>query len=80
MGRSQAGLDSWKDKHNEIEIEQTRVDADLEHLVSLCFSELGETIESVCLDSVETLEPEVLEERDREYVELRQKLGLDGQC
>lgn len=71
-------LDSWKDRHNEREIEKTRVDADIEHLVSLCFSELGETIESVCLDSFETLTPEALEESEAEYQELRQKLDSMG--
>ena len=75
---ARGGLDSWKDRHNEREIEKTRVDADIEHLVSLCLSELGETIESVCLDSFETLTPEALEEYEGEYQELRQKLDSMG--
>ena len=75
---ARGGLDSWKDRHNEREIEKTRVDADIEHLVSLCFSELGETIESVCLDSFETLSPEALEEYEGGYQELRQKLDSMG--
>ncbi len=75
---ARGGLDSWKDRHNEREIEKTRVDADIEHLVSLCFSELGETIESVCLDSFETLTPEALEESEADYQELRQKLDSMG--
>ena len=71
-------LDGWKDRHNELDIEKTQIDADLKHLVSLCFSELGETIESVCLDSFETLTSEELEERDNEYQELRRKLDSMG--
>ena len=75
---ARGGLDAWKDRHNEREIEKTRVDADIEHLVSLCFSELGETIETVCLDSFETLTPEALEEYEGGCQELRQKLDSMG--
>jgi chromosome segregation protein len=71
-------LDGWKDKHNEREIERTEVDSDMKHLVNLCFSELGEPIESVCLDSFETLTPEELEEHDDEYQQLRQRIESIG--
>ena len=75
---ARAVLDGWKDRHNQLDIEKTQIDADLKHLVSLCFSELGENIESVCLDSFETLTPEELEERDSEYQELRRKIDSIG--
>ncbi len=71
-------LDGWKDRHNQLDIEKTQIDSDLKHLVSLCFSELAETIESVCLDSFETLTSEELEERDNEYQELRRKVDSMG--
>ncbi len=71
-------LDGWKDKHNEREIERTAVDSDIKHLVTLCSSELGESIESVCLDSFETLTPEELEEHDDEYQQLRQRVESIG--
>ncbi len=73
-----AALDGWKDRHNQLDIEKTQIDADMKHLVSLCFSELGESIESVCLDSFETLGPEELEARDSEYQELRRKIDSIG--
>ena len=75
---ARAALDGWKDRHNQLEIEKTQIDADLNHLVSLCFSELGESIESVCLDTFETLGPEQLEERDSEYQDLRGKIDSIG--
>ncbi len=75
---ARAELDGWKDKHNEIEIERTQVDSDIKHLVSLCFSELGESIESVCLDSFVTLTPEELEEHDNEFQQLRQRIESIG--
>ena len=53
--RREALLTSWKDRHNALEIEKTQVEADLKHLASSCFSELNETIESVCLKYFETL-------------------------
>src|SRR5262249_31023276 len=42
-------LDSWKDRHNALEIEKTQVESDLKHLAETCIHELNETIEAVCL-------------------------------
>ncbi len=75
---ARTALDEWKDHHNQLDIEKTQIDADLKHLASLCFSELAETIESVCLDSFETLTPEELEDRDSEYQSLRRKIDSIG--
>jgi chromosome segregation protein len=71
-------LDAWKDRHNQLEIEKTQVDSDLKHLASSCFSELGETIESVCIRVFETLPDEELEIREQEYRELREKIESMG--
>ena len=73
-----AALDGWKDRHNQLDIEKTQIDADLKHLSSLCFSELAESLESVCLDSFETLMPDELERRDTEYQDLRRKIDSMG--
>ena len=75
---ARADLDRWKDRHNQLDIEKTQIDADLKHLISLCFSELAESIESLCLDNFETLTPEELAERDLEYQELRRKIDSIG--
>ena len=71
-------LTSWKDRNNELEIEKTQVEADLKHLAGSCFSELNETIESVCLKYFETLPPEELEVREQEYREIREKMDSMG--
>ena len=76
--QARAALDSWKDRHNQLDIEKTGIDADIKHLASLCSSELGRSLESVCLDSFETLTPEQLEEYDQEYQELRHKIDSMG--
>ena len=70
--------DLWKDKDNKLQIERTEIDSDLKHLISMCRSELGESIESVCLDSFATLSEEELEAYDLDYQELRQKLDSMG--
>jgi chromosome segregation protein len=75
---SRAGLDAWKDRHNALEIERTRVDSDLKHLASSCWSELNETIEAVCLKSFDVLAPEQLELQEREYEEIREKMESMG--
>jgi chromosome segregation protein len=75
---SRALLDSWKDRHNALEIEKTQVDSDLKHLSETCFHELNETIESVCLKSFDTLPPGELEAREHEYKELRDKIDAIG--
>src|SRR5262249_52073242 len=54
-------LDSWKDRHNALEIEKTQVDSDLKHLSESCLHELGESIESVCLKYFDALPPMELE-------------------
>src|SRR5262249_393579 len=66
-------LDTWKDRHTALEIEKTQIDSDLKHLASSCWSELNETIESVCLRYFEPLVAEVLEVREQEYREIREK-------
>ena len=71
-------LDSWKDRHNALEIEKTQVDSDLKHLAESCLSELSETIESVCLKYFESLPPTELEARENEYRELREKADSMG--
>ena len=71
-------LDGWKDRHNQLEIENNQIESDLKHLTSLCMSELGESIESVCLDSFETLPAEELAERDAEYLTLRARVDSMG--
>jgi chromosome segregation protein len=75
---SRSALDAWKDRHNALEIEKTKVDSDLKHLASTCWSELNETIESVCLKSFETLPVEELELREKEYTEIREKMDSMG--
>ena len=75
---SRSALDAWKDRHNALEIEKTKVDSDLKHLASTCWSELNETIESVCLKSFETLPIEELELREKEYAEIREKMDSMG--
>lgn len=69
-------LDTWKDRHTALEIEKTQVDSDLKHLSSSCWSELNETIESVCLKYFEPLPAEDLSLREQEYKEVREK--MDG--
>jgi len=71
-------LDSWKDRHNALEIEKTQVESDLKHLSSSCFSELAEPIESICLTYFQALPPEELELREQEYRELREKIESMG--
>jgi chromosome segregation protein len=75
---SRNALDAWKDRHTALEIERTKVDSDLKHLTSTCWSELNETIESVCLKSFETLPVEELELREKEYAEIREKMDAMG--
>ena len=75
---SRSALDAWKDRHTALEIERTKVDSDLKHLSSFCWSELNETIEAVCLKSFETLPLEELELREREHEEIREKLESMG--
>jgi chromosome segregation protein len=71
-------LDSWKDRHNALEIEKTQVESDLKHLAESCVHELSETIESVCLKYFEALPPTELEAREQEYRELRDKMESMG--
>ena len=71
-------LDTWKDRHTALEIEKTQVDSDLKHLTSTCWSELNETIESVCLRFFEPLRAEDLELREQEYKEVREKMDSMG--
>ena len=71
-------LDSWKDRHNALEIQRTEVDSDLKHLAETCIHELSETIESVCLNYFEALPPTELETHEHEYRELREKLDSMG--
>jgi chromosome segregation protein len=75
---TRALLDSWKDRHNALEIERTQVGSDLKHLAESCVHELNETIESVCLDYFEALPPADLEARETEYRELRGKMESMG--
>ena len=75
---SRAALDAWKDRHNALEIERTKVDSDLKHLASSCWSELNETIEAVCLKSFEVLPPEQLELQEKEYEEIRERMESMG--
>jgi chromosome segregation protein len=75
---SRSALDAWKDRHTALEIERTKVDSDLKHLSSLCWSELNETIEAVCLKSFETLPAEELELREKEHEEIRERLESMG--
>ena len=71
-------LDTWKDRHTELEIEKTQVDSDLKHLASSCWSELNETIETVCLKYFEPLSAEDLELREQEFKEVREKMDAMG--
>jgi chromosome segregation protein len=75
---TRALLDSWKDRHNALEIEKTQVESDLKHLAETCIHELNETIESVCLKYFEALPPTELEIREQEYRELRDKIDSMG--
>jgi chromosome segregation protein len=75
---SRAALDAWKDRHNALEIERTKVDSDLKHLASSCWSELNETIEAVCLKSFDVLPPEQLEVLEKEYEEIRERMESMG--
>jgi chromosome segregation protein len=71
-------LATWKDRHTALEIEKTQVDSDLKHLASSCWSELNETIESVCLRCFEPLSAEDLELREQEYKDVREKMDAMG--
>jgi chromosome segregation protein len=71
-------LDTWKDRHTALEIEKTQIDSDLKHLASSCWSELGDTIESVCLKYFEPLPAEDLELREQEYKEVRERMDSMG--
>ncbi|MBI2150816.1 MAG: AAA family ATPase [Acidobacteria bacterium] len=71
-------LDTWKDRHNALEIEKTQVDSGLKHLAEACIHELNETIEAVCLKFFEPLPPGELEAREQEYRELREKTESMG--
>jgi len=71
-------LDSWKDRHNVLEIEKAQVDSDLKHLSETCINELNETIESVCLNFFEALPPGELEIREQEFRDLRDKIDSMG--
>jgi chromosome segregation protein len=75
---TRALLDSWKDRHNALEIEKTQVESDLKHLAESCIHELNETIEAVCLKFFEALPPTELEAREREYRDLREKMDSMG--
>jgi chromosome segregation protein len=75
---TRALLDSWKDRHNALEIEKTQVESDLKHVSSLCFSELNETIESICLTYFFPLSQEELDLREQEYRELRERVEAMG--
>lgn len=75
---ARSALDAWKDRRNTAEIRRAEIDSDLRHLVSSCQSELGEPIESVCLDTFETLGPEELEAYEEEHRALRQRLDAMG--
>ena len=76
--QTRAYLDTWKDRHTALEIEKTQVDSDLKHLASTCWSELNETIETVCLKFFEPLSPEDLALREQEYTEVREKMDAMG--
>ena len=71
-------LDSWKDRHTAFEIEKTQVESDLRHLSESCFHELNETIEAVCIKYFEALPPTLLESREQEYHELRERIDSMG--
>src|SRR5262249_11906521 len=75
---TRALLDSWKDRHNGLEIERTQVESDLKHLAESCIHELNETIEAVCLKYFEALPPTELEVQEQEYRELRDKIDSMG--
>src|SRR5262249_23663038 len=75
---TRALLDSWKDRHNALEIEKTQIESDLKHLSESCIHELNETIESVCIKYFEALPPTELEVREQEYKELRDKIDSMG--
>jgi chromosome segregation protein len=76
--QTRAVLDSWKDRHNALEIEKTQIESDLRHLAESCIHELNETIEAVCLKFFETLPPTELESNERESRELRERLEAMG--
>jgi chromosome segregation protein len=75
---TRALLDSWKDRHNGLEIEKTQIESDLRHLAESCIHELNETIEAVCLKCFETLPPTELESNERESRELRERIEAMG--
>jgi chromosome segregation protein len=75
---TRALLDSWKDRHNALEIEKTQIESDLKHLAESCIHELNETIEAVCLKYFDSLPPGELEIREQEYHELREKMDSMG--
>src|SRR5207245_355659 len=75
---TRALLDSWKDRHNALEIEKTQVESDLKHLAESCMHELNESIETVCLKYFDALPPTELETSEHEYRELRDKIDSMG--
>jgi len=75
---TRALLDTWKDRHNALEIEKTQVESDLRHLAESCIHELNETIEAVCLKFFEALPPTELETFEQEYRQLRDRMDSMG--
>lgn len=75
---ARSALDAWKDRRNGAEVRKAEIDSDLRHLVSSCQTELGEPIESVCLDTFATLGPEELAACEEEHRILRQRLDAMG--
>jgi len=75
---TRALLDSWKDRHNALEIEKTQIESDLKHLAESCILELNEAIEAICLKYFEPLPPTELEPREQEYRELRDRMQSMG--
>ena len=70
--------EAWKDRHNKLQIERNGIVSSIENLADICRSELGDSIESVCLDSFATLDETALAAYESERAELRRTLDSIG--
>ena len=70
--------EDWKDRQNDLLIERNGIVSAIENLTNECRIELGDSIESVCLDGFATLDEKALAAYESERQELRRTLDSIG--
>lgn len=70
--------EDWKDRQNDLLIERNGIVSAVENLTNECRIELGDSIESVCLDGFATLDEKALVAYESERQELRRTLDSIG--